>query len=272
MKFLAVVLSLFFAISVSSGVRAEDDAQLHEEAKKAIDSKRPGEAIDKLELLADRGTLNATTSFDRGRAYAERVRTGHEEPGDLGRAVHGFEEARELSHSGAIYDNATRALEVLRGDIARRRARSGDPVEMDELSLGRSLVRLLPQDVWAFLAIACSVTLTIALTARRRVKTTRTRTALATIAAISLPVTIASAGLVWGARYDRVYLREGIVVGVNVKPADVRHITIPGKSPIAEGTRVRTLETDDGYVHIRASSLNAWIPENQVLPLAKVAR
>lgn len=265
-------LALACALLASRPAHADDSGQLHDEAKVAIDAKRPGEAIDKLELLADRGVLDAVTSFDRGRAYAERVRSGHEEPGDLGRAIHGFEEARELAHSGPIHDQATRALEVLRGEIARRRARSGDPVEIEELSLGRSMVRLLPQDAWTLLAIACSLALTLALTARRKVKTTRVRTALGTVAAISLPVTVASAALVMGARYDRISLHEGIVVGVNVKPADARHITIPSKSPIAEGTRVRTFESDDGYVHIRTTGLNAWIPENQVLPLAKVAR
>lgn len=263
---------ILFALLVSSPALAQENAELSRDAYQAIQEKKPGEAIDKLELLADRGVVDPVISFQRGRAYAERVRMEHDEPGDLGRAIHGFEEARELTRSGPVFDSATRALEILRAEVARRRARSGDPVDIEDLSLSRSIVRLLSENVWAAFAIATSIAFALSLAIRARTKQARIKTAITTAAAIALPLTLLTAGLAYAARYDRTSMREGIVIGSNVKPADARHITMQSKSPLAEGARVRLLEAEEGYVHIHTGTLNAWVPEDKVLPLVKVGR
>lgn len=264
--FAALVLFLSFRAS------AQENADLGREAHQAILDKKPGEAIDKLELLADRGVVDPVISFQRGRAYAERVHMEHDEPGDLGRAIHGFEEARELSRSGPVFESATRALQILRAEVARRRARSGDPVDIEDLSLSRSIVRLLPENTWAILALATSIAFALSLAIRARTKQQRIKTAFGTAAAIALPITLLTAGLTYAARYDRTSMREGIVIGSNVKPADSRHITMQNKSSLAEGARVRILESEEGYAHIHTGTLNAWVPEDKVLPLTKVAR
>ena len=50
--------------------------------------------------------VDAAASYDRGLAYAMRVRIGAEVPGDLGRAAQGFEEARELSREDRVHTYA----------------------------------------------------------------------------------------------------------------------------------------------------------------------
>src|SRR5262245_40019358 len=108
-----------------------DPAALFRGANEALAGNRPSEAIAKLEALADRGVVDAVVSFDRGLAYAARVRAGAEQAGDLGRAAHGFEEARELTHDTALATDATNALAVVRSEIARRRSRSGESIEIE---------------------------------------------------------------------------------------------------------------------------------------------
>ncbi len=84
--------------SPSNPPPADDGAAaLFESATKALHEGRAGDAIGAFETLADEGVVDAVASYDRGLAYAMRVRIGAEVPGDLGRAAQGFEEARDLS-------------------------------------------------------------------------------------------------------------------------------------------------------------------------------
>ncbi|MDF2694931.1 MAG: hypothetical protein K0S65_3314, partial [Labilithrix sp.] len=98
-RFLLASLACFALASTIGTARADeetpqeetDPAALFRGANEALAAGRPGEAIAKFEALADRGVVDAVVSFDRGLAYAARVRAGGEQPGDLGRAAHGFE-------------------------------------------------------------------------------------------------------------------------------------------------------------------------------------
>src|SRR5579859_6373417 len=148
-------LLLAGALALAGGeVRAQvpsqpDDQALFVAATQALKEGRPSDAIASFEALGDRGVVDAAISFDRGLAYAERIRAGGEQPGDLGRAAQGFEEARELSTDKALSEDAGRALALIRAEVARRRSRAGEPVELDEgASLGRTVVQLLPEDAW----------------------------------------------------------------------------------------------------------------------------
>src|SRR5580658_2381757 len=85
-----ILLALVFACVQRA--HADDETRpLFADAVKALHEGRAGDAIDGLEALADRGVVDPVLSFDRGLAYAMRVRIGAEVPGDLGRAAHGFE-------------------------------------------------------------------------------------------------------------------------------------------------------------------------------------
>jgi hypothetical protein len=161
--------------AIAASADTPDDALLIL-ATRALASGEVRTAIDDLEALADRGVLDPVSSFDRGLAYAGRVRARAELPGDLGQAVHGFEEARELSSDPEMHREARRALVILREEIARRRSRNGDSPLVDPgLPFGRALVEIADENAWALLALAASVTLAVAIAVRARVTSRRPR-------------------------------------------------------------------------------------------------
>ena len=135
----------------AGGARAAEEADgLFASGVSALNDGRPGDAIAALEALADRGVVDPVASYDRGLAYVRGAcRIGAEVPGDLGRAAHGFEEARDLTHDGKLADDANKALTVVRSEVARRRVRAGQPVEVDPgRSLSRALAGLLSEGTW----------------------------------------------------------------------------------------------------------------------------
>ena len=175
---LAVVTTTFVGadahaeLEPTQAPNASEDTEptaLFRAATDALAGDRPAEAIAKLEALGDRGIVDPVVSYDRGLAYAGRVRAGAEQPGDLGRAAHGFEEARELSRDRALVADATTGLAAVRAEVAKRRSRAGDPIEFEHgVSLGRSIVKLLPENVWAVLAAVCSLALAVGIVLRSR--------------------------------------------------------------------------------------------------------
>ena len=149
----------------------------------------------------------------RGLAYAMRVRIGAEVPGDLGRAAHGFEEARDLSNEPGLSDDAGRGLAVVRGDIARRRLRTGDPVEVDPgRSLSRALAGLLPETAWSSLAVAFSAALAAGLFALWLGRNPRTRIAGGVTASIAGPVLVLAVGMTLGRAATTASVSEAVVV------------------------------------------------------------
>jgi hypothetical protein len=167
MRRAAIVLAVV-AWSAPASADPETDS-LFTAGAKAIAEGRPAQAIDAFEALADRGVVDASASYDRGLAYALRVRIGGEQPGDLGRAAHGFEEARALSEDPTLAGDAAKALAVVRTEVARRRGRSGESVEIDPgVPLLRATAALLPEDAWLVLALVGSCALAAGLGSRAR--------------------------------------------------------------------------------------------------------
>ena len=166
----AVAVALLLS---APSARADDDpSALFAQGTRALGEGRPVEAV------ADRGVVDPVASYDRGLAYAARVRIGAETPGDLGRAIHGFEEARELTHDPRLADDAMRALTIVRSEVARRRVRAGEPVEVDPgRSLARTVARLLGEDTWATVAAAASALLALGLFVRWIARAARVRIA-----------------------------------------------------------------------------------------------
>ncbi len=275
-----VVLSIGAVAGVVAGpgvARADDPrpedtdpAALFRGANEALAADRPNEAIAKLEALADRGVVDAVVSYNRGLAYAARVRSGAEQAGDLGRAAHAFEEARELTRDRALSKDATKALAVVRAEIARRRARSGDPVEIEHgFSLGRAIVDLLPENVWAGTAAFMAVALSIAIVVRRKQESSRAKVAATTAGAIAGTLLVATSALAWAARDARLHLREGVVVVPSARLLDDRHLAMDGVAPVPEGLRVRILEEGAGFTRVVVGGVEGHLPSNAVLPIAK---
>lgn len=247
-----------------------DPAALFRGATEAITAGKPNEAIAKLEALGDRGVVDAVVSYDRGLAYALRVRAGSGQPGDLGRAAHGFEETRELTSDRQLAADATSALAAVRSEIARRRSRAGDPIEIEHgFSLGRSIVELLSENAWAILAGLLALALTIAIAARRVFQVGRGRVAATTSAAIAGALLVVTSVLAWAARDARLHLREGVVIAANARLLDDRHLVIDRVAPIPEGVRTRIWSEAAGFSKVTIGGTDGYLPSSAVLPLAK---
>jgi hypothetical protein len=236
----------------------------------ALGDGRPGDAVADFEALGDRGIVDPIVSFDRGLAYAERVRGRGAIPGDLGRAAHGFEEARALTQDPALARDATKALATIRAEVARRRALAGDPVEVDPgVSLGRAIIALAPEDGWGVLAGAASLLLTASLFVRWLSTARRARIGAAIAMAVAIPALVAGALLTLAARDDRLHLREGVIVSELARLSDDHHIVLSGTAPLPEAARVTIEDAANGWARIRFGTQKGFVPSPAVRPLAR---
>lgn len=267
--------ALVVAVVALSGRLAQaDDAQtpaaLFSGGAQALREGRASDAIAAFEALADRGTLDPAASYDRGLAYAMRVRIGAEVPGDLGRAAQGFEEARDLTHDSKLADAASRALTVVRSEVARRRTRAGEPVEVDAgRSLARTLSSLLAEDSWCVLAAICSAILALGLFVRWIAVTRRLRVGGGVAAGLAAPLTLLAVVMALAARHDRLGVREAVVVTAGSRPSDERGIVAPGATPLPEGARVEVVDSRETRARIRFGALDGWVPATALRDIAR---
>jgi hypothetical protein len=262
--------SLVFLLAAYPAVADDETAALFARATKALDEGRATEAIAAFESLADQGVVDPVASYDRGLAYAMRVRIGGELPGDLGRAAQGFEEACETSNDPKLEEDASRALVVVRSEVAKRRARAGQRIEVDPgRSLGRTLSALLPESAWANLCVVTSALLALSLFVRWLARARRLRVSGGVAAGIAMPVLAAAVTMTLAARHDRASLRESVIVTNGARPADERGIVLPGAVPLPEGARVEVVETRAGLSHVRFGTVDAWVPTDALREVAR---
>lgn len=260
------------ALWLSASARADEPADGLKRAEAALAADKTSEAIAELESLADLGHVDAALSFDRGLAYAQRVRGGAGTDGDLGRAIHGFVEARELTTSDRTRADATLAVSSLRSEVAKRRSRAGEDADVEEgLSLGRNVAHLLPESGWYFAALGFSLAFTFALFVRRRAiaRGVEGRQLGVVLGLAALPACLLATGLGLAARAERRELREGIVVASGVRPFDARRIVRTGAPTLPEGGRVRLFESEGGFVRFRRGDVEGYLPSSAVAPLAR---
>jgi hypothetical protein len=271
LRTLLVLATLVAALAASRAARADDaSTALFVSATKALHEGRAGDAIAAFETLADDGVVDAVASYDRGLAYAMRVRIGAEVPGDLGRAAHGFEEARDLSRDPKLTTDASTALTVVRGEIARRRLRAGEPVEVDPgRTLARTLAGLLPEGVWSVLAAVFSAAFAAGLSARAWGRQARTRITGGVMAAVAAPAMAVALGMTLAARHDRWTLREAVVVAPSARPTDLRGLAVPGATPLPEGARVEIVESRGPSTRVRFGVIDAWVSSSTLRELSR---
>jgi hypothetical protein len=267
--FVPIVVSLVLA-TTGSAAAEDDDASLFASGTRALADGRAAEAVSAFEALADRGVVDPVASYDRALAYAARVKIGADVPGDLGKAAQAFEEALELARDPRLADDAARGLTAVRSEIARRRARAGEPVVVDPArSLGRAVGGLLSEDAWALLALIGSLVIGAGLFVRRLARTPRTRVAGGTAAGVATPVLVAAAIMTLAVRSDRLNLHEAVVVTAGARPTDERGLSVPGAAPLPEGARVEVLETRGSVSRVRFGSVEAWVAS---VALREIAR
>jgi hypothetical protein len=269
---LSPVLVLVALAVLPAPAHADDPepAALFTAASAALKEGRAGDAISSLEALADRGVVDAVASYDRGLAYAMRVRIGAESPGDLGRAAHGFEEAHDLTRDSKLADDAACALVVVRSEIARRRTQAGVKVEVDPgRSLSRTLAGLLAEDTWAWAAVTSSALLALGLFVRWATRERRSRVAGGIVAGLAAPALALSAAMTLAARHDRLDLREAVVVSVAARPVDERGLSIVGATALPEGARVELVESQGSLARVRFGTREVWTTASALRELAR---
>ena len=267
------IVTLFTALTLGGIARADDapnDDALVTGALAALQDGRTNDAIAALESLGDRGVVDPVVSFDRGLAYALRVRAGAEQPGDLGRAAHGFEETRELAQDDGLARDASIALSIVRAEVARRRSQAGEPVEVDPgVPLRRAITNLASDDAWALAALASAIILGAALFVRWLSAARRVRIAAAIALSGSAPALVAFALLALFARDDRLHLREGVIVAASARLSDERHIVLANASALPEAARVTLAATSPGWAEVHWGKWSGWVPSQTIRPIAK---
>jgi len=268
---LALLGTVVVALSIVPPVRAELDAQQRFAAGvSAIERGAWDEAIDELEALADRGFVHPDASYDRAGAYVERARTPRSRAGDLGRAAAGLAECLQLRPG----DDAARvALDKVREEIARRRARTGrDPVVIRP-SLGRAAVGLLPEDFWAGAAAFGSLALTLGLLVRRAVRHGGAHLGGGIAAAVGFVVLLVFGGLAAAARAERTTSQPAVVVVPEARVLDERGVPVPGSAvahgEIPEGASVEIVERRGNLVRVEWGDAEAWVGATQVRVIAR---
>ena len=268
---LPTILLIASAILLAAPARADqktDADTLLSAGARALEDGRPGDAISSFEALADRGVLDPAVSYDRGLAYAQRVRVGGEQPGDLGRAAQGFEEARELTSDAKLEKDASRALQTVRAEVARRRKNAGESIDVDATGIGRTLVHLASEDAWFVLAAGSSLGLAAALFVFALAKSRQARVGAAIGWATLAPLLVVFAVMSHLARSDRLHLRQGVMITAGARPGDERGFPIRDSKTFPEAALVDILESRGDNLHVTWGSLDGWVPARVVRPLA----
>lgn len=263
------VAALVLAIARQASA-ADDGPQRFARANEALAGERVEDAIAELEALADRGVHDAAASFNRGLAYAHRVRLGREVPGDLGRAVFAFEEARRLTRSDAVASECALALEALRSEIARRRAHAGEPADLaPDSTPWWTVVHLASEGTWAALASVASLVATLTVIALSLAVNRRARVALFTGGGIAMALLLVALPLAVGARHERLHVTEAVVVGERARLFGPDHLVLSDRLSLPEGARVRVEERSAQWVRISSAWGDGYLPAQRALVLPR---
>lgn len=255
---------------LASGTARAEGMSSFQAGLEALAQGRPKEAIALFESMADQGVVDAAASFNRGVAYVERARIA-EKPGDLGQAAHGFEEARALPCKTEVHAAAERALATIHSEVARRRARNGQPAIIEQAPpMWQSVIFVAPENAWTALALLFSWATAAALFLRWRTSHHRTKVGATITLLLAVPLGGATIAMALTARHLRLHRREAVVVSAEVRPADERHISIAAEPTLPEGARVELLSDPGEWVKIRWGKLEAWVPGGSVRALAKI--
>ncbi|MEP7049386.1 MAG: hypothetical protein ABJB12_03495 [Pseudomonadota bacterium] len=271
-----LVLLLFvsgLAASAARSARAAENEPARDfaAARAALQRGAYTEAIDTLELLADRGFVHPDASFNRAVAYVERARSTSAAPGDLGRAAAALSEVLLLRPNDEAADSA---LARIRAEISRRHAREGTAPVMARASLGRAVSSLAEENTWALTALIGSLLLTVGLGLRRFLNRTSTNLAGAVGIGLGALLLVSGAGLAAAARHFRLTSSPAVIVADEARLLDDTGKPLPQRGGAAdsvlipEGASVYVLERRPALVRVEWGSSEGWLTPGQVRVLA----
>jgi hypothetical protein len=265
---LAALILVVCGAPPASAAQAGED--LFREATAALERGAPNEAIERLELLADRGVVHPDASFNRGLAYIARAESPRQKPGDLGRAAAALAETIALRPEDG---EAARLLEQVREEIARRRTRQGSEAIAMHAGIGWALVGLASENVWAAGALVGSLLVTVGLALALWVRRSATRVASALLIGTGTFFLMTFGALTFAARHRRVTYQAAVVVA-----PDVRLGALAGRGPSAEargqgvvpeGAEVRLLEQRGQRASIEWDGSSGWVPLESIRTLPR---
>jgi hypothetical protein len=247
-------------VASAAAPRADFDA-----AVAAIERGAYTDAIDRLELMADRGFLHPDASFDRAVAYLGRARSPQKQPGDLGRAAAALAETLALRPSD---HGAEDALDAVRSEIGRARARSGASPLVARPRLIRALVGLLPEQAWGVLGALGSASLAWGLALRLFLKRATTEVPGALAIGVGGLLLCLGGGLALGARHFRRTSTLAVVVVPEARLLDESGRPLAaanGESNVVpEGAEAYVLEQHGGLDRVEWGTTDGYVIAGQV--------
>lgn len=266
-----VALALLGRFFVTPSWAAESEERRFGLAAEALEKGAYSEAISQLEHLSDDGFAHPDASYNRALAYLQRAESPKKRPGDLGQAVAALREVLAFRDD----PEAKRAINAIRHEISRLRAQRGkDPVIVAP-PLGRAIVSLLPENVWAGLSLLGSLVLGVGLILRNAKVHTPRRLAGQLCTAIGAGVLLLFGTLAALAAHQRQSTTEAIVVvaeasllnedgkRLSTKALDVEASGIP------EGASVVVLGQSGRLVRVNWGSFEAWVQASNLRILAR---
>ncbi|HKQ68501.1 MAG TPA: hypothetical protein VJT73_04140 [Polyangiaceae bacterium] len=277
---LVVLLSLVASPAIAATSVTEDAPEsLFRKGAAALAEGSINDAVDTFEALADRGFVHPDASFDRSLCYLGRVKAGIERPGDLGRAAAALEETLAQRPDDR---EAESALELVRAEVARRRARSGSSTDVEARpTIERAVLSVVSEWTWSILAALSSLVLTIGLVLRMRAsgareddsvaeRSTREMLQLASVVAVPLgALCLLVFGLfAAGARHMRLTTTEGVIVAPEAHLVTEKGV-LTSAAAIPEAARVEIGEQRGSLVHVRWGSVEGWTQSDAIRRLVK---
>jgi hypothetical protein len=257
----SVVLFVLAAYATGGVALAEERSSetLFREGASAVEKGEYATAIERFEALSDMGFVHPDASYNRGLAYVARLRTGADRPGDLGRAAAAFEETLRLRPDDP---DADRALDIIRAEVTKRRARRGKDATTVRPTLDRVVISLASERTWSVLALVSSVLFAVGLFLRRA-SSGAFAVAGRVLAPTALVLFFVFFPLTLGARTLRLTTRAAVIVAPEVHLVDDAG-TAKGGDPIPEAQLVEAGELRGALIHVRWGSTEGWIPAGSV--------
>jgi hypothetical protein len=262
----AVLSTVTLLCACETPAAAAEQQQAFTEAVSAIQHGAYGDAIDRLELLADQGFVHPDASFDRAVAYLGRARSSQRQPGDLGRAAAALAETVALRPDDHAAESA---LEAVRTEIGRVRARSGGAPLVARPRIVRALVGLLPEQAWGVIGALGSASLAWGLALRLFVRRAATEVPGALAIGIGSLLFCVGGGLALGARHFRRSSTLAVVVVPEARLLDEAGRPLPvapnGESSVVpEGAEVYVLEQRGALDRVEWGTTDGFVIAGQV--------
>lgn len=256
----AVFAATLFA-SVASFAAPSDD-EVFRQGVAALHQGAYEDAVHQFELLADRDVSHPDISFDRATAYVGRGLSSQKRAGDLGRAAAALEETLLLRPGD---DEARKALERVREEIARRRVSGGSAPVAVNMSLGWAVVSLLGEDAWALAAALGSLLATVGLALRLWVRRRETRVAGIVMTGIGVGALVLFGALAALARERRVSSEPAVVVVSEARLLDPAGKPASGAdTAIPEGALLRLSERRGQLGRVQWGDRDGWVAVSQL--------